>query len=397
MAAADNASKYAGLAPDTRGHSSWFLTRTNKEHQATMEHPFMKTIYAKTFDSKAYVHHLASQFLMFQELERLVDVRRAEAPLDAVYDASLLREAPLAADLAFWCGPAWRSRVATPSSQTARYLEMLRADADDPWMLLCHHFLQYNAVLSGGQYLGGMVSARANEGRAVGSADGATFYEFPADCQPTHARVQRYIDSVDGLAISSEARERMLARMRTIYGCLLAMFDEAYALAPVEGMSYNESKAQGGSSAKPKVPPPMAPTDRPITMQELSKHDGHVNPAAPILTSVLGRIYDVSKAKDLFGPGGPYEMFAGHDGTYNLAVMSLKKQSLDRFSYELDADDRECLADWIAYFDNRYGRPVGVLAEVKHAVQLRDLPAATKIPFSDSSESTDAQPPASRL
>eukprot|EP00415_Alexandrium_ostenfeldii_P002179 UN2179 len=85
-------------------------------------------------------------------------------------------------------------------------------------------------------------------------------------------------------------------------------------------------------------------------------------------------------------------MFAGHDGTYNLAVMSLKKQTLDKFEYELDDDDKECLADWLAYFDNRYSRPIGTLSGKRHAVSLGDLPRAKKIPFSDVEDDDSATP-----
>ena len=51
----------------------------------------------------------------------------------------------------------------------------------DVWGLVCHHFLQYNAVLSGGQFLGGIVADRAKSGLApppqvssVGSSSGNT-------------------------------------------------------------------------------------------------------------------------------------------------------------------------------------------------------------------------------
>lgn len=115
----------------------------------------------------------------------------------------------------------------------------------------------------------------------------------------------------------------------------------------------------------------------------------------PMLTSLLGRVYDVSAAKDLFGAGAPYEMFTGHDGTYNLAVMSLKKKSLDKFDYELDEEEQECLSDWIAYFDNRYGRPVGRLTGRTHSISLSELPPATKIPFSDPDDEESV--PASKL
>lgn len=394
--AGEEGSKYASLAADERGHCSWFLTRTNKEHQATMEHPFMKTIYAKTFSPEAYTHHLVSQYLMFTEMERFCTAHATKEPLCAVFDVDLHRSIGLARDLRFWAGEAWAELVA-PSPNTAAYLELLAEDANDPWLLFCHHFLQYNAVLSGGQFLGNMVSARA--GAAAGDVLGAEFYSFPPSCQPTHGRVQQYIDTVDALSIAMELRERMLGRMRQIYLLLLAIFDEAYAISPVEGTSYNESKVaasgEAAGSAARLPPPPTEPMDRLFTLKELRTYSGKTE-GKPILVSVVGRVYDVSPARDLFGPGGPYEMFAGHDGTYNLAVMSLKKATIDKFTYEVDDEEKESLADWVAYFDNRYGRPLGVLTGVQHSIAMADLPRATKIPFSNIDEDVDEAPPASQ-
>merc|ERR1712129_43797 len=146
---------------------------------------------------------------------------------------------------------------------------MGRKDSSDPWLLLCHHFLQYNAVLSGGQFLGSMVSARASADHASGDS-GAALYDFPAECQPTHARVQSYIDAVDALEISDELRARMLTCMRAVYALLLSSFDESYEGAPTQGISYSASKnaaaaAASGEAAsdataqtgkRKKVPPP---------------------------------------------------------------------------------------------------------------------------------------------
>lgn len=368
-----------------------------------MEHPFMKTIYAKRFDATAYAHYLAGQLFVFRELEGLCSTHMSEAPLAAVYDTKLCRSSALAADLRFWCRAAGQDLSAAPSPATAAYLEQLRADGGHPWLLLCHHFLQYNAVLSGGQFLGRLVGEAAQEKgwAAAGAAgDGAAFYTFDQERQPAHARVQRYLDDVDALDIAPALRDQMLECMRRIYRLLLAMLDEVYQLAPLPGASYEASRAAGtGPSSAPantagatgaagsKIPPPpMEPASRDVTLEELHKHcDG-----PQLLTSVLGRIYDVTIAPDLFGPGGPYTMFSGHDGTFNLAVMSLKKVTLDKFDYQLDDDDKECLADWIAYFDNRYGRPVGRLSDRRHPVGVKDLPRATKIPFSGISDGGDA-------
>ena len=64
------------------------------------------------------------------------------------------------------------------------------------------------------------------------------------------------------------------------------------------------------------------------------------HPCHVILTSKK-QAKDVTSGKESFGPGGPYAAFAGHDATYNLAVMTLKKQSVDKFAARLDmGDDR---------------------------------------------------------
>jgi len=373
-----------------------------------MEHPFMRSVYAKSFDTDAYVAYLSGQYAIFSELERLCASHRAQEPLNAVYDEALHRSAALLADIRFWGGEGLRPSSAVPSKSTAKYLQRLQADSLDPWLLFCHHFLNYNAVLSGGQFLGGMVSARAGAEPPIG----AEFYAFPTECLPAHGRVQQYIDQVDALPISEQLRGRMLECMQAVYALLLEMFDEVYAMAPVAGISYGQSKAasatdgnaasgaDGNGSGEDssqcgrgsKVPPPpFEAADRQMTMSELKRHNAMdaATLGIPLLTSVLGRVYDVSCARDLFGVRGPYEMFAGHDGTYNLAVMSLKTKTLDKFTYHLDDEERCCLADWIAYFDNRYGRPVAQLSGEDHSVKLSELPRAVKIPFASEDEDED--------
>mmetsp|Transcript_30663 Transcript_30663/g.70814 ORF Transcript_30663/g.70814 Transcript_30663/m.70814 type:complete len:396 (-) Transcript_30663:111-1298(-) len=392
--------KYATLAPDARGHSSWFLTRTNKEHEATMEHPFMRTIYAENFDKEAYSQYLAGQYHIFHALEGHC-AKCVGPPLSTVADEVLGRTEALKKDLAFWWGPGWEAKAATKSPAVLRYLAQLEEDAKDPWRLLCHHFLQYNAVLSGGQFLGSKVVKRANST----APEGAQFYAFNlASGQSTHSRVQSYLDSMDQLTIPDDLRDRMLVCMRTVYALILALFDEAYDLAKVEGVSFASTKAgssAGGAvpqqKAKKVPPPPMAPADKAFSAAELLQYDGKTK-GKPILTSILGRVYDVTSAKESFGPNGPYHMFAGHDGTYNLAVMSLKKHTVDKTDYTLQAEDKECLSDWIAYFDKNYGRPLGELRDRRHPLSLKDLPQATRIPFEAEEESEEeSKPPASRL
>merc|ERR550532_956300 len=74
----------------------------------------------------------------------------------------------------------------------------------------------------------------------------------------------------------------------------------------------------------------------------------------------------------MFGPGGNYHVFAGHDCTYSLAVMSLDVTNLDKFGYELGDAEKQMVAGWVQYFDAEYER-VGQL-DVKHPYGHSDLP-----------------------
>lgn len=359
----------------------------------SMEHPFMKSIYARSFDENAYAFYLAGQYYVFAELERACAPFADSMPLKAVYDEALHRSKALEEDLDFWGGKGWRTQFATPSSATSLYLARLQQDSSNAWMLLCHHFLQYNAVLSGGQYLGKMVSARAAALRGGGGTGSDGFYTFVKSCQPTHARVQQYIEDLDELSIDDSLRSQMLSCMQEVYKLIFAMFDEAYQLAPTGGISYENSRSMteledaadsvGSGDDPTKVPAPLEAIKREVSFAELAKHGAK---EAVIWTSLLGRVYDVTSGRDMFGSGGAYEVFAGHDGTYMLAVMSLKKKFLDKFVYEFDDEEKETLSEWIAYFDTRYGPPIGQLSDKHHCLGLDDLPRAQKIPFSNTSQ-----------
>ena len=98
--------------------------------------------------------------------------------------------------------------------------------------------------------------------------------------------------------------------------------------------------------------------------------------------------YDVTAGAESFGVGGAYSVFAGHDCTLNLSSMSLEKATLDATDYSLDGEERLALAEWILYFDVRYGAPVGVIdhAELRHPLTLAELPTPAKIPFAKSTK-----------
>merc|ERR1712028_157215 len=128
------------------------------------------------------------------------------------------------------------------------------------------------------------------------------------------------------------------------------------------------SYTQKGDDSEPKLR--TGPEMTSYTLQELQGFGP--SSSDPILLGILGVVYDVSTGREFFGPTGPYRIYAGHDATYALASMSLKKSDLDVFEYTLDEDDRQTLADWIEYFRVKYGA-IGRLV-VTHPIELSELP-----------------------
>lgn len=77
--------------------------------------------------------------------------------------------------------------------------------------------------------------------------------------------------------------------------------------------------------------------------------------------AVRGRVFDVSSGRNFYGPGGPYENFAGRDASRGLACGSFDEGMLtkdlegplDTLS-DLGADEMESLRGWEERFESKY-------------------------------------------
>ncbi|GAN01812.1 F-box/LRR-repeat protein 20 isoform X1 [Mucor ambiguus] len=79
-----------------------------------------------------------------------------------------------------------------------------------------------------------------------------------------------------------------------------------------------------------------------------------------ILMAVNGSIYDVTRGKNFYGPGGPYANFAGHDASRGLAKNSFDadmltdpNEPIDKLE-DLAADEWESLREWEQHFASKY-------------------------------------------
>ena len=103
---------------------------------------------------------------------------------------------------------------------------------------------------------------------------------------------------------------------------------------------------------------------RNFTTKQLRHFDGKVDEKTdepkPVYLSVGGTVFDVSKGRDFYGPGGPYEMFAGRECGAALATMSFDESLLDDLSAcdTLGVGDKAELENWLEKFEHYRCYPI---------------------------------------
>lgn len=86
--------------------------------------------------------------------------------------------------------------------------------------------------------------------------------------------------------------------------------------------------------------------------------------------AVRGKVFDVSPGRNFYGPGGPYENFAGRDASRGLACGSFDEDMLTKdLNGPLDTlqglgpEELQALQDWEDKFSEKY-LVVGTLVAV---------------------------------
>ena len=63
-----------------------------------------------------------------------------------------------------------------------------------------------------------------------------------------------------------------------------------------------------------------------------------------------GTVFDVTRKRDTYGPGGSYHLFAGKDASKALGMSSLKEEDASPDYSDLPEAEMKVLNDWHAFF-----------------------------------------------
>lgn len=108
--------------------------------------------------------------------------------------------------------------------------------------------------------------------------------------------------------------------------------------------------------------PPSAPAEpelpklrKDFTVQELKKFDGN-QPDGRVLVAVNGHVYDVTKGRKFYGPGGPYAAFGGRDASRGLATFNVTSSDTEEYDdlSDLDTMEMESVREWEMQFKEKY-------------------------------------------
>lgn len=108
-----------------------------------------------------------------------------------------------------------------------------------------------------------------------------------------------------------------------------------------------------------------------FTKDELARYKGY--DGGRVYLAIVGNVYDVTRGKKHYGPGGGYEFFAGIDGSKAFITGEFDEQGLIDDISELKNSDVLGLENWKKFYEKDYEH-VGVVEGMFYNKQGEELP-----------------------
>ncbi|KAB0799093.1 hypothetical protein PPYR_06973 [Photinus pyralis] len=142
-----------------------------------------------------------------------------------------------------------------------------------------------------------------------------------------------------------------------LYNLVLEIIQSPLNIALVLAIAFLAYKILKRSNEEPVYSPPepqLPKLRKDFTPEELKPYNG-TQEDGRVLMAVNGNVYDVTKGKRFYGPGGPYAAFAGRDASRGLATFSVecKTDGYDDLS-DLNSMEMDSVLEWEAQFKEKY-------------------------------------------
>jgi len=139
--------------------------------------------------------------------------------------------------------------------------------------------------------------------------------------------------------------------------------------------SHVETPHEPQNEGEDEVIPPRNFTSRQLRYFDGTK-DEQFGEDKPVYLSLNGTVFDVSEGRNFYGPGGPYELFAGRECGASLAKMSFSAEYLDDMAAckSLNFGEKNELENWCQKFQHYRNYPI-----VGRLVPDSDLPDPTRV------------------
>lgn len=134
-----------------------------------------------------------------------------------------------------------------------------------------------------------------------------------------------------------------------------------YAEWEQEAQERQEERARLAYIA-PREEPSKEEELKPYDEEELKPYDGTINLDGPILIGAAGKVYNVWKGRNFYGPGGEYAIFAGRDATRLLGKFRTEEEDEESLSKPLTITERATLEGYVWTFQEKY-EIVGTMAD----------------------------------
>ncbi|RZC32567.1 neuferricin [Asbolus verrucosus] len=99
---------------------------------------------------------------------------------------------------------------------------------------------------------------------------------------------------------------------------------------------------------------PQKPRNRLFTSEELSLYNGESKPE--LYLAILGKVFDVSKSWNHYGPGQSYHFFTGRDGSRSFVTGKFDETEASDQVADLVPEELRSLNHWVRFYGKEYQR-----------------------------------------